>query len=329
MEKCLVCIIAQARDHELTWDSFIKCVLDQLNADLALCVGADKEIARGNSFYRHAKYIWEYEELQDYADAFDYAKKVLKSNEDWRILLKRGRQWLGGIKGKNSHSGSAAILIFYRWLLGQKLVENDLIDKYDRFIVTRSDYLYCAPHPPLEMLSPDHIWMPEGETYGGYTDRHLVASSKDIIKCIDLMDDIILAPEKLYRRMRISKYWNLERVIALHFKKNKLGKKVRIFPPVMFTVRGEGTKTRWKAGEYDNKLGLYIKYCNEFERSYNKYCKMIKNNDDWAKVFSAYDVNSQVPPDFIFPPLRLFIRSIQEVKTSLLKGWKIWKVGKE
>ena len=296
MEKCLICIIAQARAHNATWCSFKSHVLDQLNADLALCVSDDKEIAQENGFYRHAKYVWEYEEVIDYADAFEYAKKVLKSNEDWRILLKRKDQWLGGILGENSHPGSAAILIFYRWLLLQKLVENDLIDKYDRFIVTRSDYLYCAPHPPLEMLSPDNVWMPEGETYGGYTDRHLVVNRKDLIKCLNLMDDIVLSPKKLYKRMGFFNRWNLERFIAFHFIKNRLVQKVRIFPPVMFTVRDKVTKSRWSEGEYDDKLGLFIKYQSEFEKSYQKYCPLIKNNDDLRKVLSAYDVNGQETP---------------------------------
>ena len=37
--KRLVCIMAQARTHELTWSQFKKNVLDELDADLALCIG--------------------------------------------------------------------------------------------------------------------------------------------------------------------------------------------------------------------------------------------------------------------------------------------------
>ena len=159
-EKCLVCILAQVRAHELTWDSFKKFVLDRLNADLALCIGVDKDSSRDNGYYRHAKYIWEYDEPRDYGDAFDHAKKDLGSNEDWRLLLKVKDQWLGGISGKDAHPGSAGILIFYRWLLAKKILENDLLNKYGRFIVTRSDHLYRAPHPPLKVISRDNIWLP-------------------------------------------------------------------------------------------------------------------------------------------------------------------------
>ena len=43
MTKTLVCIIAQTRSHEVTWDNFKKNVLDELHADLALCIGINKD----------------------------------------------------------------------------------------------------------------------------------------------------------------------------------------------------------------------------------------------------------------------------------------------
>ncbi len=283
-EKCLVCIIAQIRAHELTWDSFKKFTLDQLNADLALCIGVDKNSSRDNGYYRHAKYIWEYNEPQDYGDAFDYVKKELNSNEDWRILLKVKDQWLGGILGEEAHPGSGGILIFYRWLLSKRILENNLLNKYGRFVVTRSDYLYCAPHPPLKFISPDNIWLPSGEDYGGYTDRHLVASNKDIIKCIGLIDDIILKPRELQEEMKAHNRWNLERYIAHCWRKNNLQHKIRRFPRVMFIVRGEKDKTRWAQGEYEEETGLIVKYKSEFNESYGKFCKIIRNNNDWRRL---------------------------------------------
>ena len=303
MAKCLVCILAQVRAHRLTWSSFKTNVLDQLKADLALCVSKKQNESglRDNEFYKNAKYTWEYEEPRDYGDAYDYVKKKLGSAEDWRILLKIKDQWLGGILGEEPQGGSAGILIFYRWLLNQKLVEEGLVEKYDRFIITRADYLYCAPHPPLDLLAPEYIWMPEGEQYQRYTDRHVVANSKEIIKCINLMDDIILTPKKLYRSMMFFDKWNLETFIARHFKKNKLDQKVKIFPPVMFTVREKSGKTRWKKGIYNSELGCYVKYKGEFDKSYKKYCRIIKDNKDWGKILEKYNTTPQKTlMDFFF-----------------------------
>ena len=66
-----------------------------------------------------------------------------KKHLHWREFLKIKDQFLGGIKDEHDqHPGSAGILIFFRWFLLKNLIDNDLIDKYDRFIITRSDFTY-------------------------------------------------------------------------------------------------------------------------------------------------------------------------------------------
>lgn len=45
------------------------------------------------------------------------------------------------------------------------------IDQYDRFIVTRSDYMHKMLHAPLSVLPPEYIWIPDGERYNGVTVR--------------------------------------------------------------------------------------------------------------------------------------------------------------
>jgi len=44
-----------------------------------------------------------------------------------------------------------------------------LLERYDRFVITRSDFIWDCPHPPLSVLSPDAIWFPDGEYGGGLT----------------------------------------------------------------------------------------------------------------------------------------------------------------
>lgn len=297
MEKCLICIICQTRGYQLTWDSFKKNVMDHLGADLALCVGKTENDAKSrNGYYENAKYIWEYEEPLDYADAYEYVKGTVGSTEEWRLLLKVKKQWMGGINDEESHPGSAGIIIFYRWLLNKNIIDNDLINKYDRFIVTRSDYMYCAPHPPLNLISPKYIWIPEGEDYGGYTDRHLVSSNEDIIQCLDLMNNIITQPQKMYARMRFYNNWNLERYIMFHFIQKGLDRKVRRFPLVMFTVRGKNDTTRWMPGKYNTDLECFVKYGSEFLISHEKYCKIIKDNKDWEKILPTYKYQFELNP---------------------------------
>src|SRR5271156_6770456 len=140
-ERVLVCILAQTRAHQLTWSSFKRNVLDELNADLALCIGVGDKFDTANSFWENAKFRWTVPEYDDYGDGFDLAQRCLLSPEtpdvpDWRVLLRVRDQWLGGVKGTGAHDGSAGILIFFRWFLLRSIIQDNILQKYDRFIIT-------------------------------------------------------------------------------------------------------------------------------------------------------------------------------------------------
>jgi len=260
--KTLAIVLSETRAHELTYDGFKKNFLDQVNADLCVCIGIKPDYDYDNPFYKNAKYRFLYEEPDDFADAFNkasdeilknvkmplfeklenvnclhgkapgkfdspdgnikylgefdnldnfnfeaykdydeivyhnadfpdqYWKKTLfavkKSDHDkfvpqkdvmsyrkplpWKRFMHLPDQFMGGVKNDGTHHhhhGSAGILIFFRWFLLQKLKETNLINEYDRFIITRSDFIYAIPHPRLELLDPSKIWFPNGEYYGG------------------------------------------------------------------------------------------------------------------------------------------------------------------
>ena len=119
--KTLVIILSETRASELTFENFKKNVLDELNADLCLCIGVKSNYNYDDLFYKEAKYHFIYNEPDDYGDAFEYAykdyiEKTGKTPEiHWREFLKIKDQYLGGIKDQNEqHPGSAGILIFFR-----------------------------------------------------------------------------------------------------------------------------------------------------------------------------------------------------------------------
>jgi hypothetical protein len=119
-----------------------------------------------------------------------YRKQSLQLH--WRDLFAINEQFMGGIvdNGKN-YPGSAGILVFFRWFLLQKLRENNLIEQYDRFVITRSDYLFQVPHVDLSMLDEKYVWIPDEEYYGGYTDRHAVLSKHNIEDYLDIMSSFV------------------------------------------------------------------------------------------------------------------------------------------
>lgn len=279
-EAVLVIILSETRAHEHTFDLFNKNMLQVLKADLALCVANNDREDPDNPFYRHAKYVWKFDEPKDWGHAFDSIAQKQGIRTDWRQLIQIKDQWLGGIKGPGAHTGSGGIMLFFRLFLKQCLAASDLLERYDRFVVTRSDFVYHIPHIPLENLDPKYIWIPNGEDYGGYTDRHIVASREEIMNVLSISDPIISAPEALYEEMSAYTEWNLEQFIRFSFKRLGLSSKVRRFPYTMYTVRPKDGHTSWSKGVFDSRHNYYIKYPNEYKR-HRIASWFIKKHGDW------------------------------------------------
>jgi len=353
MTKTLVIVLSETRAHELTFDSFKKNVIDELNADLCLCIGVKPDYDYSNPFYQLAKYKFLYNEPLDYGEAFDYAYEHLCKNESkyekleninalygkithpdqstnyinnygiydsgmnidnydddsivihsndfsdeiwknrvygipehrgnmivqqnvttykkrvhWREFLKLRDQFLGGIKDPhNQHPGSAGILIFFRWFLLKNLIESNLINEYDRFVFTRSDYIYQLPHPKVEFMDKSTIWIPDSEHYYGYTDRHAILSQQNIVEYLNILNNMVLRSNEYICKMQYKCNWNLEQLIMFHLEQNNVLQYVKEFPYVMYSVRNVNGPSSWSIGEFSPVLGYYIKYQSEHERS--------------------------------------------------------------
>ena len=321
MIKTLVCIIAQTRSHEVVWDNFKTNVLDELNADLALCIGVTKNYNFNNPFWKNAKFKWTIDEFgEDYTDAFNYAQKIIynktdKKLPDWKILLNIKDFWLGGIKGftsgdkthlasfpnwKKDRVGSSSILIFYRWLLLQNLKKNNLINKYDRFIITRSDFFWPIKHPSLKNLSERYIWIPDGEGYGGITDRYAILNKNDVKIYLSILDPILTEPKTLYKLMKNQRNWNLEKYLKLYFEQKNINQRIKFFPYIMFTVfpnpestsefkefdslNLEWMRTIYSKDKISNVNKFIIKKPSEYLSSII-YKNIIINNNSWKNFF--------------------------------------------
>ena len=348
----LIIVLSETRAHELTFDNFKKNIIDELNADLCVCIGVKPDYDFSNNpYYNLAKYKFTYDEPDDFGDAFEYAYSIISSNkpkyekleninalygkldnpqqstenityyyniinfEDvnddeivvhtkdfpsnlwknqvygiknsynnnlvsqqhiitykkplhWREFLKVKNQVFGGIKdNENQHPGSAAILIFFRWFLLKSLVDNDLINKYDRFVITRSDFIYLLPHPKIELMDANAIWIPDNEYYKGYTDRHVVLSKNNIESYLNILNNLVLRSNEYFMKMKNKSDWNLEQLIKFHLEQNNVLHLVKEFPYVMYSVRNTNGTTRWCEGKYSNELGYYIKYQSEYEKA--------------------------------------------------------------
>ena len=281
-ESVLVIVLSETRAHEHTFELFKKNLLDIMKADLCLCVANNHREDKNNPFYQHAKHVWIYDEPDDWGDAFDDIQKSKGLQNNWRKLLEIKENWLGGVKGVEEHPGSAGILLFFRLFLKESIIKHEVLDKYDRFIITRSDFMHRIPHVPLKFLDPQHVWIPYGEGYGGYTDRHIIAQRNDILNVLSISDRIIADPQELYSEMAFSNRWNLERFIKFSFTQLGLVSKIKRFPYTMYSVRSLGGHTRWSSGDLKENLGYYIKYQSEY-RSFKLASALVKEQEDWNK----------------------------------------------
>jgi hypothetical protein len=186
--------------------------------------------------------------------------------ESWRRFLQIKSQFMGGIVDPdNHHEGSAAILIFFRWFLYKNLVESGAIDKYDRFIITRSDYIWRLEHPALDVLPADKIWVPNCETYDGITDRHTVIPRAHMRDYCGLLHAMIgPRADEYFELMNKQQPFNLEKFILFHLKMCGLADLVSFFPYVAFTIRPTNVESRWGHGFiFHAGLQAFIKYVSE------------------------------------------------------------------
>lgn len=289
-EKVLVCVLCQTRAYPATWDLFKERVLDTLDADLALCIGLPENYNYDNPFWQNSKYKWTSQEYEDHGDGFDLAQRTdfPGVNIDWRSLIKSlDDGWLGGIRDKNGRMVicSGAVSIYYRWLLWSHIKKENIFDQYDRIVVTRSDAIWLSPHPPMEVLDKNYVWIPNEERHGGVCDRHVILSKDNAEPYLNIIAPIVSSdPETFYREMMNydSRVYNVERFIKFMIAR-KLGEDaIKFFPHVMYHIRLEGESTRWSAGEYDRKRGYYIKYSQELA-SAEKYAGLIRSSEDWIE----------------------------------------------
>jgi hypothetical protein len=282
----LVAVVGTTRAWELTWESFSANVLDELGADLALCVG-DRD--RGpNPFYERAKYVWEAHEPEDWADAYDEAAE----NLSWRSLLRPGDHLLGGIRDtEQPQPGAGALTIYMRWFLKRSLEGTGIARDYDWLVLTRSDFLWPLPHPDLRLLSERRIYAFDGEQWGGICGRHLVVHRRLAERLLGLYDPVFTDPHALRRRLDragVAAGWeliNLERFQAARLRELGLLRRLRYLPYVPFIVRAPDGATGWKEGRFDEQLGFYVKYPSERERS-EITGRFILGRDSWRSYLS-------------------------------------------
>jgi hypothetical protein len=170
---------------------------------------------------RHAAHVVSVPEFNDWGDAIDLMEAHSQndtiaprpnSTQPWRQRTLRCPPFpwlaspLGGVRSVNctagnetrllKSTGSAAIVGVYRWYVKRALMERRLLGRYDWFIHTRTDsFMLCQLRLPSSVLLQQVIreeralaLIPDGEGWGGVSERFLVASRSAILPAMTTLE---------------------------------------------------------------------------------------------------------------------------------------------
>jgi len=260
--KTLVVVTGSLRGGEKAWQTLYDNVLEVNHADLAVITEDPvPERYRNASLFDRAKYVWMVPKYDDWADAMD----LIHNSSAWReplMALYTGKEniMLGGM---GNIRASGAIIFMFRWFLSQRIRENNLIQIYDRFVVTRSDHYYLCPHD-LSTLDPSMLWVPSGQDFRGVCDRHFVCGNHDILTALDILPPLLLHSEKYYKQLTHPRY-NSERFLLHRWAEEGLKIRLRRFNRTMFVSATQQDSSRWSViSQFPVKEGVYIKYPEEY-----------------------------------------------------------------
>jgi hypothetical protein len=283
--KTLVCV-HNLRASEVTWNNFKKNVLDNLDADLSTSIELNTENYEKDPFWENAKYRWICPKFNNWYEAVEYARTTefpYADSEKWKKLISLPGNAFAPLNGWID-SGFAQM--FSKWFFWYNLKKENIYEKYDRFIFTRTDYNFLCPHPPMDLLDPESIWLPNGENHTGYCDRHAVLSKKSADIWFSILKICLTETDDLYNMLYVPPHqWThadgphterLHKVIV----DSKLGStSVKRIPYIMYLCREAG----WKEAtthRFHKELGHYIRNSAEFELSKN-FENFYKTKEDW------------------------------------------------
>ncbi len=288
--KCLVIFLGQIRASNIVAESFDKYVRSSINpggeVDLALC--RCEGYSEPDSYFANtAKYVWECPQPLSWNGVFkEVARSIgVADPSAWESLLDIPGNWMGEItEAAGVRPGSAVRCIFLRYLALSMIERLGLLQEYSWFILTRSDYLYLAPHPPLDLLSNASAWAPRAEAYWGITDRHIVFKTSEARRVLDVLTPLLKDPQLFRRRLSRACSWNLERYLKVAYLANGLFSALRFYPTTAFLVRNADTDTSWSRGTFSRDLGYFVKYPSEREAAI-KTADRLREVGSWSERF--------------------------------------------
>ena len=288
-DRTVVCFLGTLRALNLTRDNLIEKVIEPLHADVMICfnrlTSSDEDSLKYFDGLNVVDVCIHEEGKNGYEELLDEYSRRLNVESRWREYLDIEGNWLGGIQGLK---GTGIIGQINPWKLLERIqYVQSRGGNYRRFVITRSDFFWLTEHPPLRLLDPRYLWIPTGQDYGGYSERHGVCSEKNIRQYLSTLEYMID-----YRAMRYLaevKNSNPRRSLngETQFKHHLdyCGVRVGRFKSVAYLTGDSSTPTSWSkvktlpvAGKvYSFKYGTELKEALRNSEDFQK-------NEDWNQM---------------------------------------------
>ena len=278
--KTLTIILCQTREAEFNFSSLVEKLLIPMNSDLAFCGSANTK--NYDEILINSRFVWNREEPTDWIEALNEISRI---DNEWECLLSVGDMFFGGT-GLGQTVGSGAIIFFWREVLNRHIT-TEILEEYEWFIITRSDFLWLSPHPNVKDLNPREVYFLDGEQHGGLSDRHIIFHRSNAEKIFSLASPLFNESAKVKQSLlELETDLNPEIYIKFAIEQMGLFQNIRLIPYLGFTTRHGETQTRWSSGNFSKKLGFFVKYPSEYE-SAKLVGFLFRRSENWEKFISG------------------------------------------
>jgi len=283
LNKTLTIILGLTREANFTYPSLVTKVLTPLESDLAFCGSANGN--EPNPILENSRFVWNQPDPTDWSKTCD---SISLDYGSWREFGKAPSNLLTGTFP--NQSAGPGMIFAYRWETLSRLITNEILEEYEWFVITRSDFLWEIEHPNISLLQKDKIYQMDGEKHGGISDRHIIFHRDNSSKVFSFAHPIFSADVSIKHKFVKSfsgkkSHLNFEKYLLFMARETGLESQLTLIPYLGYLIRHEGTDTNWSSGVFDPDRNYYIKYPRELAAvSANKLS--LRSQEDWSLFFS-------------------------------------------
>ena len=145
------------------------------NADIGCFISEECPLTE---IEKKSKYVFKLPEYKNQVDGLHKELEYFSKDSIEKIPKKK----------LTRYQKSTFIHIYYRLFILRMLKQNNLIEKYDWFIINRSDLMHCKEIKTNE-LDKNFVYLPNGEHHYGLPDRFAIIPKMYIEKWLSIYND--------------------------------------------------------------------------------------------------------------------------------------------